>query len=290
MDPVSLGDWLKGLRADNKFSVERLADLTKISPRFLDALERGDPDTLPTRVHARAFALAYARACGADEEEAIQRVGEAFSPKAAAPAPAAAAAPRPDAEARPFDAELREAILGRPRRGWRLPPRWRLWALMGAGSLAMVLALGTLLGPGKKSNAPLPMENARAGAGPAGSAVEPAPRTDIAPPAPAGEGDELGLRARRPCWVVLEIDGKRLPTVILERSELERVRYKVGQKAVMLAGTVGAVRGWWRGENIGYLGELGSRMNGIVFEKGQPWRQDPQAQLALPPGVPSQAE
>jgi hypothetical protein len=100
-------------------------------------------------------------------------------------------------------------------------------------------------------------------------------------------GEALDLRSRRPCWVVLEIDGKRLPTIFLEPEVRER--WTVMTKAVMLAGNIGAVRVWWRGENLGYFGELGDRMNGIVFEPGKAWRKDGTENLALPPGVPSQA-
>jgi hypothetical protein len=87
--------------------------------------------------------------------------------------------------------------------------------------------------------------------------------------------------------VVLQVDGKRLPTILLEPNVKEQ--WQVKGKAVMMAGNIGAVRVWWRGENLGYFGELGERMNGVVFEAGQPWRKDSSQDLALPPGVPSQA-
>jgi len=60
----------------------------------------------------------------------------------------------------------------------------------------------------------------------------------------------------------------------------------VGEKAVLLAGNIGALRVWWRGDNLGYLGELGQRANAIVFERGKAPRSDKNAALALPSGVP----
>lgn len=95
---------------------------------------------------------------------------------------------------------------------------------------------------------------------------------------------ELVLRARRPCWLVLEIDGERLPTVTLQDGD--KLRWPVKQRAKLLAGNVGALRVWWRGDNLGYLGELGVRANALVFDRGKAPRMDQSQALALPPGVP----
>jgi hypothetical protein len=92
------------------------------------------------------------------------------------------------------------------------------------------------------------------------------------------------LRARRPCWLVLQIDGQRLPTITLQDGD--KRSWPVHQKAVLLAGNIGALRVWWRGDNLAYLGELGSRANGVTFEVGKAFRFDKGAALALPAGVP----
>ena len=103
--------------------------------------------------------------------------------------------------------------------------------------------------------------------------------------APVGAAPiELLLRARRACWLVLAIDGKRLPTVTLQDGD--KLRWTVNERAVLLAGNIGALRVWWRGDNLGYLGELGQRANAIVFERGHAPRSDKTAALPLPSGVP----
>jgi hypothetical protein len=240
--------------------------------KYLQALEEGDLKALPTPFYARAFALAYARACGADEEEAIERVSTAFS---SAPRTALASDLKRDAaEATP--AISRES--SSPRFGGRriLDGPWRLWAIVALGSVAFLFLLNALVTSIRSAAVP----------------VVPTPVAAVATPLAESStaqvvGEALDLRSRRPCWVVLEIDGKRLPTIFLEPDKRER--WTVNQKAVMLAGNIGAVRVWWQGENLGYFGELGERMNGIVFENGKPWRKDPASELALPPGVPSQA-
>lgn len=94
----------------------------------------------------------------------------------------------------------------------------------------------------------------------------------------------LTLRARRACWLVLEIDGKRLPTVTM--LDGDKLNWGVSQRAVLLAGNVGALRVWWQGDNDGYLGELDQRANALVFERGKQPRLDPSAAMALPVGIP----
>ena len=261
-----LASWLAGLRREAKMSLAALAEKTKIMPKHLEALENGDMSAFPTAVHARAFAMAFARACGVDEDEAIAKVGAAFAPKAAAPVAEA----QPKVAATPDAAFVPEA----PVAAEALP--WKLWSLVAAGALAFLFILNAAVSCARgKAASPAPV------AVPAASEAQPLSATSEAAP------EELSLRSRRPCWALLVIDGKRLPVVFLEPDKRER--WMVKEKAVMLAGNVGAIRVWWRGENLGSFGALGERMNGIVFENGKPWRKDAGADLALPSGVPSKA-
>jgi hypothetical protein len=94
----------------------------------------------------------------------------------------------------------------------------------------------------------------------------------------------MTLRARRACWLVLELDGERLPTITMQDGD--KLRWTVAKKARLLAGNVGALRVWWMHDNWGYLGELGQRANAIIFEPGKAPRLDRSQALSLPPGVP----
>jgi hypothetical protein len=285
-----LASWLISLRQEAKLSIAALSDKTKIMAKHLEALERGDMAALPSLVHARAFALAHAKACGADDEEAIAAMNRAFHP---GPAPAAAAERLEETVPAP------QLALGVPgmeapdspgRGGWREWP-WRPWAYVAGGAVVFLLLLNGAVSCLRSMKPVAPAASAN---GAASDSVVPAPAAAAAgagattgTAAPVVAGEALDLRSRRPCWVVLEIDGKRLPTIFLEPDKRER--WTVGSRAVMLAGNIGAVRVWWQGDNLGYFGELGERMNGIVFEPGKAWRKDPSADLALPPGVPSKA-
>jgi hypothetical protein len=268
LSAVLLGDWLKSLKEGAGLDLKALSLKTKINARFLDALERGDLGSLPTRVHARAFALAYARACEADEDESLARVAAAFEPPLAA---------QPEPSTGPSAAEpaaLRSGqALGQAPGGKAI--LWRVWAMLALGVILVFWGLSLVFSGQSRQAAAVPA--------PQGQGSE----AQLESVTAATDGELLALRAKRSCWVVLEIDGKRLPTVLLEPDIKENWRVK--DKAVMLAGNIGAVRVWWRGENLGYFGELGERMNGVIFEAGQPWRKDSAQDLALPPGVPSKA-
>lgn len=166
--------------------------------------------------------------------------------------------------------------------------------LLGLAAGAIVLSVGLMLGLQRWQSrasastsaveaatdpaSPLKAVPAKAGDAAAGQALSATAEAPVAATTP------LVLRARRPCWLVLEVDGQRLPTVTL--NEGDKRSWSVSQRAVLLAGNVGALRVWWRGDNLGYLGELSARQNGLVFEPGKAFRVDHGHDLPLPAGVP----
>lgn len=320
----ALDHYLRDLRRSAGLSVAQVCERTKIQARFIEALEEGRFGAVPSNTHLRAFSLAVAQACGGDPERTAALVRRALAasavPEAArrfdtpAPPPAEARrplAPAPEAKEEPAPggaaprlAAEGPALAAAPGRGLQAASA-RLRSL----PLALLLALLALAGGlsyaahrGLEAFQARPVPSApgpEAAAAPAAPvpAQAPAARTAAAPAAPAPalavEADaapgaagplELSLRARRDCWLVLEIDGQRLPTVTMR--EGERLRWPVQEKARLLAGNVGALRVWWRGENLGYLGDLGVRANALVFERGRRPRLDKAQALALPPGVP----
>lgn len=73
-----LGRWLRRARKTRGLTLAALAAETKIPRQHLDALERGEPSTLPW-FYQRAEVRAVARAVGVDEQHAVARL-EAFVP------------------------------------------------------------------------------------------------------------------------------------------------------------------------------------------------------------------
>lgn len=71
-----VGAFLREERSRRSVTLEEISDHTKISVRFLDALERGDYSILPAEAFVRGFVRAYARYIGVDPEEVIERLNQ----------------------------------------------------------------------------------------------------------------------------------------------------------------------------------------------------------------------
>ncbi|HVT43724.1 MAG TPA: RodZ domain-containing protein [Thermoanaerobaculia bacterium] len=69
----SFGDELRKQREIRGISLREIADSTKISTRFLEAIERDDFETLPAAVFTRGFIREYARYVGLDPGEQVDR-------------------------------------------------------------------------------------------------------------------------------------------------------------------------------------------------------------------------
>jgi len=70
---ASFGDELRREREIRGISLKEIADATKISKRFLEAIERNDHRTLPAPVFTRGFVREYARYLGLAAEEIVSR-------------------------------------------------------------------------------------------------------------------------------------------------------------------------------------------------------------------------
>ncbi len=70
---ASFGDELRREREIRGISLKEIADSTKISKRFLEAIERNDHKTLPAPVFTRGFVREYARYLGLNAEEMVNR-------------------------------------------------------------------------------------------------------------------------------------------------------------------------------------------------------------------------
>src|SRR5690349_6692141 len=76
---ASFGEELRREREIRGISLKEIADATKISKRFLEALERNDHKTLPAPVFTRGFVREYARYVGLSAEDMVNRYNFAAS-------------------------------------------------------------------------------------------------------------------------------------------------------------------------------------------------------------------
>jgi transcriptional regulator with XRE-family HTH domain len=70
---ASFGEELRREREIRGISLKEIADATKISKRFLEAIERNDHKTLPAPVFTRGFVREYSRYLGLNAEEMVNR-------------------------------------------------------------------------------------------------------------------------------------------------------------------------------------------------------------------------
>ncbi|GJL56377.1 MAG: XRE family transcriptional regulator [Nitrospirales bacterium] len=72
----SIGVYLKKIREAQGLSLDQVASLTRIQPKFLQALEDEVFEQLPERVFTRGFVRTYARSLGISEEDALRRFSD----------------------------------------------------------------------------------------------------------------------------------------------------------------------------------------------------------------------
>src|SRR2546430_15817527 len=70
---ASFGEELRREREIRGISLKEISDATKISKRFLEAIEKNDHRTLPAPVFTRGFVREYARYLGLSVEEIVNR-------------------------------------------------------------------------------------------------------------------------------------------------------------------------------------------------------------------------
>src|SRR6185295_15205946 len=70
-ESTSFGSWLRRQREAREVSLREIADRTKISMRYLEAMEEDRYDLLPAPVFARGFLREYARYVGLNADEVI---------------------------------------------------------------------------------------------------------------------------------------------------------------------------------------------------------------------------
>jgi transcriptional regulator with XRE-family HTH domain len=83
-DHATLSEGLRAARLATGRDLDELADVTRVRRQYLEALEAGAYEKLPSRPFSTGYVRAYARALGLDEETAAERFKQE-SPDGAAP-------------------------------------------------------------------------------------------------------------------------------------------------------------------------------------------------------------
>jgi len=229
----SLGAWLRSQREARGVSLRDIADSSKISLRYLEALEQDRLDVLPAPVFAKGFLREYARVVGLDPDEAVNLYLLARS------------------ETEPEVEESESTVT--PRRS--AAPSTLGYGLLLALAVVLFVGVAALLSyyakHRRETNRPVPTpELVATFAAP----VREEP-TEIAPPAapeasptaepsPAGTAPpgllEISLEFSEDCWVELVVDGARRASEL--RAGGETLQIEAERYVLLTLGNAAAVR------------------------------------------------
>ncbi|HYC93784.1 MAG TPA: helix-turn-helix domain-containing protein [Thermoanaerobaculia bacterium] len=254
---ASFGEELRREREIRGISLKEISDATKISKRFLDALERNDHRTLPAPVFTRGFVREYARYVGLNAEEMVNRYNFAASNDDRIEKPPAVAK---YAQAPPKDISPRPA----PKRG--IPPaitridRGVIYALLIAVALGGVVYWAVQYKRKERERAE------------AAEAIPVTTRAAAAPPAPvpAPKPDDSKLRmtvvATAPSWLEIEADGKTVYNETIQagaRQEFEAAE----QFRFRKIGNAGGLTLTFNGTAVPTLGGDGDVVRNRIFDR-----------------------
>jgi len=208
---ATFGEELRREREIRGISLKEISDATKISKRFLEAIERNDHRTLPAPVFTRGFVREYARYLGLNTEEIVNRYNFAAA-----------------GDDRIEQSQHLERLAQRdapppPKRG--IPP-W--YARIDRNIYVLLLIVMAL---GGATYFAIQHKRPAAEAARIETAIAPRPvrRTPAAlanpvPPAPAVEPMHLAIDLAADSWVVLDADGKEVLNERLRRGDRRLVQ------------------------------------------------------------------
>jgi cytoskeletal protein RodZ len=231
---ASFGENLRRERESRGVGLREVADTTKISLRFLQALEQDRVDILPGGIFRRAFVRQYARHLGLDAERLVAEF--VYAHEEHAPPPPAVA----------------------DRRGSGLRTALGVAAVLGAVALLLVLR-------------PIPERLLPATSASSLAVVQPARTSDrVYPPpslapTPAPEGLVLTLAARQDCWVSARVDGRTVLERVLTGGERHTI--EANGEIVLSVGNAGALQFTVNDRPGVPLGRSGEVRRGIVITR-----------------------
>jgi transcriptional regulator with XRE-family HTH domain len=253
---ASFGEELRREREIRGISLKEIADATKVSKRFLEALERNDHRTLPAPVFTRGFVREYARYVGLNVEEIVNRYNFAAASDERIEKP-------PQIEKYPQTPVRDISPRPAPKRG--IPP---VYARIDRNIIIMLLIMIALGGVAWWA---VQYRN-RTEAEPVENVPVTATRATVPPvlPPPESQNDDSKLRLAvevvEDAWVVLEADGKTVVSAEMEKGErrtfeaAEAFRFRT-------IGNAAGIRLTLNGATVPPLGEVGEVVKNRVFDR-----------------------
>lgn len=243
----SFGDWLRRQREMREISLRDIADRTKISMRYLEAMEADRFDLLPAPIFAKGFLREYARYVGLSPDDVVNHYLSVNHPEELE------AASRDDTKVTRTKPKLVDPGQPPVRRNWSYG---LLLALIGLVLLVLV-AFAVWFSDWRHEQRSSSRQAPPIGAAPPAAAPRPTSSTPVPAPQPAAPL-EVSLDFTQDCWVSALIDGKN--RLAEQRVQGEALQLEAQKSIVLTLGNAGGVEV----QVNGYPFELGKKQGDVV--------------------------
>jgi cytoskeletal protein RodZ len=232
---TSIGPQLKAAREQSGMTPAQAAARLHMRAMFVEALEREDWSTVGEPVYVRGFIRNYARVLGLDARPFVEEFNE-----------------RVGTEPVRTEYEPRIALENRGR-GFRYP--WLLGAMSIVAAYLVVKVVWTMFSPGAANQAETHPPAASALTTANGESQPQSGSSGVMTAQLPRQGVDLRLTLTQPCWLSIDVDGKRVVYQTLPAGTTREFR-GVHQIALR-AGNAGGVVATIDGQAIGTLGGQG---------------------------------
>jgi len=239
---ASFGENLRRERELRGVELRDIADATKISVRFLQALEQDRVDVLPGGIFPRSFVRQYAKHLGLDPDRMVTEFDHVYGPEPSVPK--TGGPPRKRSDARPL-----LVVAG-------------LLLLAGVGFLAWKTSRPEARRAEAQPSAVVPPPTSFP---PDRVYPPPTPTPNAAPSAGEVKGLALALTATEDCWIGVQADGAKVIDRILKAGESVTVSGK--SEIALSVGNAGGVTYTLNGRPGVALGREGEVRRNIVITR-----------------------
>lgn len=236
----TVGAYLKRVRNTCGYTLEDVAQVTKINLRYLEAIENDEFSKIPGETFLQGFLRSYSRFLSIDEEEIAGKLKDIKRP-----------------EPHSLNVYSIEDYKKNNRRGVQLSPKNLKIILTSAGGIIVILLMVLLVSSGRKSSTVQSSKNIHENTS---ATVEVKPvNSSVVTSQPV----VLKVSAKELTWVQLNIDGKERKEMLMKPGE--ETSWKGETRITMTVGNAGGVDMEVNGKKQEPLGKRGGVVKNIVI-------------------------
>lgn len=222
-ETASFGGWLRRQREMREISLRDIADRTKISLRYLEAMEENRFDLLPAPIFAKGFLREYARYVGLSPDEVVNHY----------------LAVQQQASPEEDGVKKDQTLAGRPHRG--KPVRsWTYGLFLALAVLALIAVIWALAWYNNRRHEKPSSDASLPGMAVPAESLAAQPTPSLAAPVPDKPSAplEVTLDFTADCWVEVKVDGRQI--LAEERVQGESLPLEAQQSVDIVLGNAAA--------------------------------------------------